>query len=334
MALQGLNGCVGSPSLRQASHRCRGSARRLETAVAAVRKSVQPEDSGDLEEVWTGLGSFLTIRRWHWAAAAAAANVTRGARSITLAFAAALELCHGLARRLELFRWHLSYFLVAQLLPDMPVEVQFHDYCCSSGEVIASIVRQSGFTSDNITLAEVGVETGETSAELLALLPERVRLVGVDPFNYQVTAAQLTGLEKEQRELLSLRYKQWWLRGIEAAAEAVYSAAPERAELRKTTSAEAGERFIEGADLVFLDADHSSVAVARDIEVWLRVLVARPGVGRRVLAGHDFTLMFPGVLKNVLNLAAELRAGHGHLHGSGVLNLATNSVWWFNLRKL
>lgn len=200
--------------------------------------------------------------------------------------------------------------------------------------MIASIVRQSGFTSDNITLAEVGVETGETSAELLALLPERVRLVGVDPFNYQVTAAQLTGLEKEQRELLSLRYKQWWLRGIEAAAEAVYSAAPERAELRKTTSAEAGERFIEGADLVFLDADHSSVAVARDIEVWLRVLVARPGVGRRVLAGHDFTLMFPGVLKNVLNLAAELRAGHGHLHGSGVLNLATNSVWWFNLRKL
>ncbi|OLP94694.1 hypothetical protein AK812_SmicGene23257 [Symbiodinium microadriaticum] len=81
VALQGLNGCVGSPSLRQASHRCRGSARRLETAVAAVRKSVQPEDSGDLEEVWTGLGSFLTIRRWHWAAAAAAANVTRGASS-------------------------------------------------------------------------------------------------------------------------------------------------------------------------------------------------------------------------------------------------------------
>ena len=59
----------------------------------------------------------------------------------------------------QLSRWHLSYFLVAQLLPDMPVEasnvrkfqhtsftcalgvrcslframeVQFHDYCCSS----------------------------------------------------------------------------------------------------------------------------------------------------------------------------------------------------------
>ena len=58
-------------------------------------------------------------------------------------------------------------------------------------------------------LRQVGVETGETSAELLALLhlacrgasgdrrehcsliarPDRVRLVGVDPFNYEVSAS-------------------------------------------------------------------------------------------------------------------------------------------------
>jgi predicted O-methyltransferase YrrM len=56
-------------------------------------------------------------------------------------------------------------------------------------------------------------------------------------------------------------------------------------------SSEAAEVFPLKADLIFLDAEHSYDAVAKDIQIWWPHL--RTG---GILVGHDFSLRWPGVI--------------------------------------
>ena len=75
------------------------------------------------------------------------------------------------------------------------------------------------------TIVEVGVETGETSRNLLARLPEHVRLVGVDPFMYNSTGdVELSKDEAWERfEIeVNFRYDSMWLEQQAAAVRREY----------------------------------------------------------------------------------------------------------------
>lgn len=317
----------------QENYECRRSIVDLQSQARRLQRWAS------MDEIGVDIDSRPILAQ-HRAAVYALLNTTAlsVATSATFAVASIFELCRSLAKRLEILRWHLTYFLLQLVLQD--AKIHYHEYCCSSGEVLAYV---AGSLQRNATLVEVGVETGSTSAELFELLPTSMRLVGVDPFVYDVPEDDLSTWEKDQRKMLSMRYDADWLEGIAKAAEAIYAnanaadragaASMPRGQLWKVTSLEAAKSFSNSdlpADLVFIDADHSEAAVSKDIAAWLRVLSR--GRGRRILSGHDFTLMFPGVLTTVLRLSADLRtASVPGLRGTGKLHVAANAVWWFEL---
>merc|ERR1711920_1091591 len=70
----------------------------------------------------------------------------------------------------------------------------------------------------------------------------------------------------------------------------------------------------ESLDLVFIDADHRFEAVRDDINAWWPTL--RPG---GVLVGHDFHLIFPGVVDAVFKFAVS----------AGLRLLLAPEVWLF-----
>lgn len=123
--------------------------------------------------------------------------------------------------------------------------------------------------ADNIpeggTFVEIGVLHGRSLCfmeEYLRHIGKRVRIVGVDAF-------RRVDFEKVRNFL------------------------PDSVELIRSDSA-AGAVFFEDAsvDAVFVDADHNTAAVKRDIESWLPKV--RPD---GLMAGHDLSAQFPGVKK-------------------------------------
>merc|ERR1712048_40303 len=81
-------------------------------------------------------------------------------------------------------------------------------------------------------------------------------------------------------------------------------------------------------DLVFLDARHDFDAVTTDILAWWPK-VRRPG---GVLCGHDFQWQYPGL---PMAVTAALRTvplrGLPGLEHDGVVHLASDGMWWFDL---
>eukprot|EP00927_Polykrikos_kofoidii_P067796 TRINITY_DN6323_c0_g2_i1.p1 TRINITY_DN6323_c0_g2~~TRINITY_DN6323_c0_g2_i1.p1 ORF type:complete len:1091 (-),score=125.63 TRINITY_DN6323_c0_g2_i1:102-3374(-) len=333
----------------------------------------------------------------HYSSAVLSINGTVGAARrllmdrmpLRMVVAVLARLLTNLSRRLERFQWHLTYYLLTALHRDgklganLPPLV-FHDYCCTSAEVVAKIVvahglheplvprdphanvvdvattplnAQNGSKPWGSVIVEVGVETGATSKELLKLMPQHVRLVGVDPFDYRsVSADELTAGEQRQRtqkEFLS-RYDESWLQNLAVGVERIYAEAQPtgRAQFIREASPGASNHslFSDGADMVFIDGDHAYSAVAKDIAAWLHVLRSSRGNHiehpwrRRVLAGHDFTLMHVGVVRAVLDLAQKLellgpvvstvdRAGQA-LSGEALISpvhVACNAIWWMPL---
>merc|ERR1711937_1025669 len=70
-------------------------------------------------------------------------------------------------------------------------------------------------------------------------------------------------------------------------------------------------------DLVFIDGDHSYDGIREDFGVWRPKL--RIG---GILAGHDYSLWFPGVVRAVHEFA---------LSTATRLNLGPDHMWWFHL---
>jgi len=325
---------------------------------------------------WVYIASFLNHSRFK-------ATVTGRLTSPEGAVSLWGEICDTLCHRLEMVRWHLSYHLFEEVFRkteqdhELPPLV-FHKYCCSSAEVIHQIARSTGLLQLDgpavaantyqwgATIVEVGVETGTTSRRLLELLPRHVRLVGVDPFIYN-TSANLSTDDQWVRQELSPRYGEEWLAEQALKVERIYADAQPAGRARFLNQASPGAASDPlfrarsqdddkadpaiadagwGADMVFLDGDHSEEAVARDLEAWLRTICAAKDSehsGRvpdqlHILAGHDFTFMFPGVLTAVTDLSARLyksisgnaSAGEGDSEGAvGVpIHLASNAVWW------
>lgn len=100
--------------------------------------------------------------------------------------------------------------------------------------------------------AEVGVYTGATLFHLLEYCPD-LRMVGVDRWE------QYPGCAYSDEELFKAR------RGVFARIE-LYGG---RADILEGDSAEMA-RWVDNAslDFVFIDADHSTTAVLRDIRAW------------------------------------------------------------------
>ena len=72
-------------------------------------------------------------------------------------------------------------------------------------------------------------------------------------------------------------------------------------------SAASASRYPDASlDFVFIDADHSYESVSRDIDAWRSKV--RPG---GILAGHDFALEFPGVIRAVTERFNSWRVWRG-----------------------
>jgi hypothetical protein len=91
----------------------------------------------------------------------------------------------------------------------------------------------------------------------------------------------------------------------------------ERARIVREASASAAGHHEDGSlDLVFVDADHSQLAVSADIQAWRPKV--KPGGW---LGGHDYrSARFPGVESAVLMSFPRAKVIEGH-----------NSTWWTRL---
>jgi len=95
------------------------------------------------------------------------------------------------------------------------------------------------------------------------------------------------------------------------------SAFADRSELWEMSSGEAAAKHSGLVDLAFVDADHSYEAASSDIKYWLPKV--RPG---GILAGHDYTSVFPGVVQAVHELVAAQDAD---------LHLGPDWMWWVHI---
>jgi predicted O-methyltransferase YrrM len=138
---------------------------------------------------------------------------------------------------------------------------------------------------EGLVVVEIGTYSGYTSAHLLRYVPRIEHIYAVD-------------IRKPEGPI-----------GNQIAGE-------ERATFIQGWSHEAAEHFDDASlDLVFIDADHSQEAVARDLLAW--VPKVKPG---GVIAGHDYgSHSHPGV-----KVAVD---GFFHAHPNPV-HQEDNRVWW------
>jgi len=160
---------------------------------------------------------------------------------------------------------------------------------------------------NSVLAAEIGVDDGRTSEALLAGMPS-LRLLLVDPYEFADTGY----FSREPR------------RSAETAAPMV-DALWNRVRPFRDRAIIACQRSVDAAawvansslDLVFIDADHGYEAVREDIRVW-RPKVRNGGV----LAGHDYTLFWPGLVRAVHEFAHETRSA---------LFLGPDHTWWIRV---
>lgn len=101
--------------------------------------------------------------------------------------------------------------------------------------------------------------------------------------------------------------------------------APVLGEIRQGDSAATAALYVDSSlDMVFIDADHSYAAVARDIDAWLPKV--KPG---GIIAGHDFCLEFPGVIQAVTERFEEFEIHRGiDWGGNAPMHGKYYPVWW------
>ena len=154
----------------------------------------------------------------------------------------------------------------------------------------AHLAEKSG--KGSISNLSTKVFEGETAVQLAARFPA-ARVHGVDPFRWRAEDLDDAGLAIID-ELNAVSDHQYHM------TRARFAALP-NAVLHRNASAEAAAEFpLASIDLVFIDARHDWPFVAEDLALWAPRV--RPG---GIVAGHDFSPMFPGVVDAVL----EYRAG-------------------------
>lgn len=153
--------------------------------------------------------------------------------------------------------------------------------------------------------AEIGVDDGRTSEALLSHIPD-LQLLLIDPFEF----ASADFFEREPT------------RSLERAAS-TSSKLWERIGPFRNRSIIIAQRSLDASawvapgilHLVFIDGDHEYGAVRDDLKVWHSKLRSNG-----VLAGHDYSLFRPGVIRAVHEFAADV--------GLPVW-LGPDHMWWF-----
>jgi len=227
-----------------------------------------------------------------------------------------LDIAVAVARRLQLLIENVSVtlllnFHIAQLehngrvqygrnlLQEMygdvaSVRALFHDLPGKRWDTLSHLLERLGVAERRVAMAEIGVEAANTSQRLLERNPA-LSYIGVDPY------VNNDGLYADVMQRLHVHR------------------AEGRFELHRNKSVAASAGVTERTlDLVFLDARHDYQAVAEDIEAW-RPKLQTGGI----LAGHDFSWMFPPVAMAVY--AEAFRTPERTIH------LAPDGVWWFQL---
>jgi len=176
-------------------------------------------------------------------------------------------------------------------------------------QILASLLKelqQRRGTDEQLQLVEIGVFAGQLSQYVLRNC-DFVRLLGVDP--YIGSDGTFPGNFSRTLDSEVALYK----------AASVMEPFGERAQLWPLTSKAAAAEVPDGTvDAIFIDGCHLYDCVKEDFDLWLPKLRR----GHEVLvAGHDFSPQWPGVV----------RAVHEQRAGGQRVNLASDWMfWWFD----
>lgn len=169
-------------------------------------------------------------------------------------------------------------------------------------EFLASLIREHGLKRG----AELGLWKGKTFFYLLSHCPD-LFLVGVDQWAYRPERAKIPGGQT---------YREWNMKGLEKTVREGAKKYGERARILKMDTAEAAQSFEDQSfDFVFIDGDHSTQGVTRDIQAWLPKI--REG---GYITGHDIS--WPSVKKAVDELLPGYRVSGTH----------SDAVWYLRLK--
>lgn len=166
--------------------------------------------------------------------------------------------------------------------------------------------------ADRDTVAvEVGVWKGQMSEKLLTLCPRLTLylvdlwLAGEENVSWLRTGSKMAAQPAAAVEQVRL--------GVEALAVRHHP----RARIIREHSASAARQIEDGSlDLVFIDADHSQLAVQADIQAWRPKVKAGGWIG-----GHDFgSPRFPGVASAVFLSFRREQVVRGE-----------NATWWVRM---
>jgi hypothetical protein len=145
-------------------------------------------------------------------------------------------------------------------------------------------------------------------------LPARPHCVEVGSYKGQSAALLAVELANARGGRLDLVDHWFGGPGVEFAGKVYASLAPVHDVMGMCyvgDSAETANKFADGSlDFVFIDANHEYEAVAKDIDAW------RPKLTEHgILAGHDFTLDYPGVIKAVTERFERFEIWRGITNG-------------------
>eukprot|EP00434_Breviolum_minutum_P014707 symbB.v1.2.012969.t1/scaffold908.1/size153097/2 len=175
---------------------------------------------------------------------------------------------------------------------------RFHSNLGSPVETLAYLLTQREATS--FRMVEIGVWKGDLCTELLERFPSLEMLL-VDPYHLRIPGVavdQEQGLSSETLDMATTRTQRYRSR-----ATHMLQVSPEAAHWVARSS----------LDAIYVDGDHSYEGVAADLSSWWPTL--KPG---GFLAGHDYTLIWPGVVVAVNEFAqAHQLAVH-----------FTDEIWW------
>lgn len=169
-------------------------------------------------------------------------------------------------------------------------------------EFLASLIRQHDLKRG----VELGLWKGKTFFYLLSHCPD-LFLVGVDQWQYHPERAKIPGGQT---------YREWNMPRLEKTVMTGAKPYGDRARILKMDTAEAAALFEdESFDIVFIDGDHSTQGVTRDIQAWLPKIRKNGGF----ITGHDIS--WPSVAKGVTALLPNYEVSGSH----------SDAVWFVRL---